>query len=77
MIAASTFDRLDGPYPFDLGGSAVDVPAGKWLRLARHNVLRVNAGGDACNPVSTGIGAAPPHQEHRGPSTKLPTDASG
>jgi len=61
-------DLLDGLYPFGLGGSAVDVPAGQWLRLARHNVLRATAGGDACNPVS---------QEHRRPSTKLPTDASG
>jgi len=46
-------------------------------RLDGHNVLRCTAGGDACNPVSTGIGAAPPHQEHRRPSTKVPTDANG
>jgi hypothetical protein len=27
--------------------------------------------------VSTGIGASPWHHEHRKPSTRLPTDASG
>ena len=34
------------------------------------------AGGLARNPVITGIGAAPGHQENRSPSTRLPTDAS-
>src|SRR5262249_41008395 len=40
-------------------------------------LLHLAAGGTACSPVSTGIGVEDPgHQEHREPSTRLPTDAS-
>jgi hypothetical protein len=35
------------------------------------------AGGNACRPAILGIGAAPPHHEHRSPSTRLPTEANG
>jgi hypothetical protein len=34
-------------------------------------------GGSANNPSSFGIGAEPGHQEHRSPSTSVPTEASG
>jgi hypothetical protein len=40
-------------------------------------LLHLTAGDTACNPVSTGIGAEAGQKEHRKPSTKLPTDASG
>jgi len=39
-------------------------------------LLHLAAGGTACSPVSTGIGAVPGHQEHR-PIASLPTDVSG
>jgi hypothetical protein len=35
------------------------------------------AGGNACNPLSTGIGAEPWQNEHRKPSIRQPTLASG
>ena len=39
--------------------------------------FRLAAGGNACKPLSTGIGAEPGHHEHRSPSTRLPTVACG
>jgi hypothetical protein len=35
------------------------------------------AGGAAYKPSSFGIGANPGHHEHCGPSTNVPTEASG
>jgi hypothetical protein len=35
------------------------------------------AGGRACNPRIRGIGADGEHHEHRSPSTRMATDASG
>jgi hypothetical protein len=37
----------------------------------------LRAGGSAYSPRSLGIGADPGHHEHRKPSTKVPTEASG
>jgi hypothetical protein len=45
-------------------------------RLHRATSWR-RAGGSAYRPSSFGIGAEPRHQEHRRPSTSVPTDASG
>jgi len=39
--------------------------------------LAFAAGGKTCRPRIFGIGAEPGHQEHRRPSTRLPTEASG
>jgi hypothetical protein len=38
-------------------------------------ILALRAGGSAYNPNSFGIGSVPGHQEHRRPSTRVPTEA--
>jgi hypothetical protein len=49
---------------------------GNGLGLQRAITLP-RAGGSAYKPRSFGIGADPGHQEHRKPSTNVPTEASG
>jgi hypothetical protein len=48
-----------------------------WTRRVKQSLPGRGSCGDAYKPSSFGIGADPGHQEHRSPSTSVPTEASG
>jgi hypothetical protein len=48
-----------------------------WHRDSYFTAIIAPAGGSAYSPRRFGVGADPGHHEHRGPSTNVPTEASG
>ena len=65
----STFDKMEISLNFHSDIAAVTA-------THQADCARL-AGGREDSPSSLGIGAEPGHQEHRRPSTSVPTEASG
>jgi hypothetical protein len=71
-FAAKAFD--ESKYPDMQGQWSRPLGIGIQAHCAS---MGITAGGNACSPVITGIGAESGHHVHRSPSTRLPTLASG